>query len=76
GAGRKAEAKLYIQKNQALLHEASVIAGPAAVAADQAEQQATMDEYDSADSDEASRAAVKRSKVKALKGFGKMGSTY
>jgi Ca-activated chloride channel family protein len=75
-AGRKEEAKLYIQKNQALFHEASAVAGPAAVAADQAEQQATMDEYDSADSEEASRAAVKRSKVKAMKSFGKLGSTY
>lgn len=74
--GRKDEAKVYIQQNQALFHEASAVSGAAAVAADVAEQQATLDEYDSADSDEETRSAVKRSKVKALKSFGKMGSTY
>ncbi|MCP3141321.1 vWA domain-containing protein [Pyxidicoccus xibeiensis] len=74
--GRKDEAKGYLQQNQALFHETSAVAGAAAVAADMAEQQATLDEYDSADSEEATRAAVKKSKVKALKSFGKMGSTY
>jgi Ca-activated chloride channel family protein len=74
--GRKEEAKGYLQQNQALFHEASAVAGAAAVAPDMAEQQATMDEYDSADSEEASRAAVKKSKVKALKSFGRLGSTY
>lgn len=74
--GRKDEAKGYLQRNQALFHEASAVSGAAAVAADVAEQQATMDEYDSADSEEESRAAVKKSKVRALKNFGKLGSTY
>ena len=74
--GRKDEAKGYLQQNQALFHEASAVSGAAAVASDMAEQQATMDEYDSADSEEESRAAVKKSKVRALKSFGKLGSTY
>ncbi|MBZ4417081.1 VWA domain-containing protein [Myxococcus sp. RHSTA-1-4] len=74
--GRKDEAKGYLQQNQALFHEASAVAGAAAVAPDMAEQQATMDEYDGADSEEESRAAVKKSKVRALKSFGKLGSTY
>ncbi|QSQ27924.1 VWA domain-containing protein [Pyxidicoccus parkwayensis] len=74
--GRKDEAKVYLQQNQALFHEASAVTGAAAVAADVAEQQATMDEFDSADNDEETRSAVKRSKVKALKSFGKVGSTY
>ncbi|MFP2931067.1 vWA domain-containing protein [Pyxidicoccus sp. 3LG] len=74
--GRKDEAKLYLRQNQALFHEASAVSGAAAVAADMAEQQATLDEYDSAEGEEATRSAVKKSKVKALKSFGKMGSTY
>ncbi|NMO22973.1 VWA domain-containing protein [Pyxidicoccus fallax] len=74
--GRKDEAKMYLQQNQALFHEASAVTGAAAVAADVAEQQATMDEYDSAGSEEESRALIKKSKVKALKSFGRLGSTY
>ncbi len=74
--GRKDEAKLYLQRNQALFRETSAVAGAAAVAADQAEQQAALDEYDSAEGEEARRSLVKKSKVKALKSFGKLGSTY
>lgn len=74
--GRKDEAKLYLQRNQALFDEASAVSGSAAVAADQAEQRAVMDEYDSAEGEEARRSLVKKSKVKALKSFGKLGSTY
>ncbi len=75
-SGRKDEAKGYIQQNQALFHEASAVTGAAPLAADVAEQQATLDEYDSAGSEEEMRSAVKKSKVKALKSFGKVGSTY
>jgi len=75
-SGRKDEAKGYIQQNQALFHEASAVSGAEAVAADVAEQQATLDEYDGAENEEETRSAVKKSKVKALRGFGKVGSTY
>ncbi|WP_426750772.1 vWA domain-containing protein [Myxococcus sp. Y35] len=74
--GRKDEAKLYLQRNQALFHEASAVSGTAAVAEDQAEQQAALDEYENADGEEARRSLVKKSKVKALRSFGKLGSTY
>ncbi|RKH63605.1 vWA domain-containing protein [Corallococcus aberystwythensis] len=74
--GKKAEAKGYLSQNQALFMEAGEVAGAAAVAADQAEQSAAMREYDDAETEEAQKAAVKNSKVKALKSFGRMGSTY
>ncbi|MFY1831176.1 vWA domain-containing protein [Myxococcus fulvus] len=74
--GRREEAKGYIQQNQMMLQEAGTVVSPAAVAADLAEQQATLDEYSSAGSEEELRSAVKKSKVKALKGFGRVGSTY
>lgn len=74
--GRKDEAKGYLSRNQALFQEAGAVAGAAAVAADQADQARAMKEYDDAETEEAQRAAVKSSKVKALKSFGRMGSTY
>ncbi|RKH11759.1 VWA domain-containing protein [Corallococcus sp. CA047B] len=74
--GKKDAAQLYLRQNQALFMEAGNVAGAAAVAADQAEQAESMKAYDDADSEESQRAAVKSSKVKALKGFGRMGSTY
>ncbi|NTX04197.1 VWA domain-containing protein [Myxococcus sp. CA040A] len=74
--GRRDEAKGYIQQNQVMFKEASTVASPAAVASDLAEQQATLDEYESAGSEEEVRSATKKSKVKALRGFGKVGSTY
>jgi Ca-activated chloride channel family protein len=74
--GRKAEARQLIQMNQAMFSEAAAVAGPAAVQADMAEQQAAYEEYDKADDSEAVNRAVKSSKAKALKDFGRMGSTY
>jgi Ca-activated chloride channel homolog len=74
--GRKDEAKGYLSQNQVLFQEAGSVAGAAAVAADQADQARAMREYDDADSEESMKAAVKNSKVKALKSFGRMGSTY
>jgi len=74
--GRREEAKGYIRQNQTLFEAAGAVASPAAVAADQAEQQATLEEYERAASDEELRSAVKKSKVKAMKSFGKLGSTY
>jgi len=74
--GRKGEAMEYVSRNQALFHQAGGVASPAAVAADLAEQEAVLRDYEQADSDEAVGAAVKRSKTKSLKSFGRMGSTY
>jgi Ca-activated chloride channel homolog len=74
--GKKAEAQDYLRQNQALFDEAGSVAGAAAVAADQAEQAQAMKEYDDVRSEEEQKAAVKSSKLKALKGFGRMGSTY
>ena len=74
--GRRDEARQLIQQNQVMFDEAASVAGAPAVAADKAEQQAAYDEYESAQSEEAVNTAVKRSKSKALKDFGRMGSTY
>ncbi|WP_224245963.1 vWA domain-containing protein [Hyalangium gracile] len=74
--GRREEAQQLIQQNQAMFDEAASVAGAPAVAADKAEQQAAYEEYESARGDEAVNAAVKRSKAKALKDFGRLGSTY
>jgi Ca-activated chloride channel family protein len=74
--GRKEEARQLIQLNQTMFNEAASVAGAPAVQADMAEQQAAYEEYDKADDSEAVNRAVKKSKSKALKDFGRMGSTY
>jgi Ca-activated chloride channel family protein len=74
--GRRDEARQLIQQNQVMFDEAASVAGAPAVAADKASQQAAYDEYESAQSEEAVNTAVKRSKSKALKDFGRIGSTY
>ncbi|SEM90142.1 Ca-activated chloride channel family protein [Stigmatella aurantiaca] len=74
--GRKDEAKQLIQQNQQMFHEAASVAGAPAVAADMAEQDAAMAEYESAGNAYEVNTAVKRSKTQALKSFGRMGSTY
>jgi Ca-activated chloride channel family protein len=74
--GRREEARGYVMQNQVLFRQAGVVASPAAVEADMAEQKAVLQDYEQADSDEAVGAAVKRSKAKAMKSFGKLGSTY
>ena len=74
--GRKEEAKGYVMQNQTLFEQAGTVASPAAVAEDLAEQKAVLQDYEQADSDEAVGTAVKRSKAKAMKSFGKLGSTY
>ncbi|MET0403300.1 MAG: VWA domain-containing protein [Cystobacter sp.] len=74
--GRKEEAKDYVARNQQLFQQAAEVASPSAVAADMAEQAEVLKEYDNADDHEAVGAAVKRSKSKSLKSFGRMGSTY
>ncbi|WNG59521.1 VWA domain-containing protein [Archangium gephyra] len=74
--GRKEEAKGYVMQNEALFNEAGAVASPAAVAADLEEQRAVLQEYEQASDDESVGAAVKRTKSKAMKSFGKLGSTY
>jgi Ca-activated chloride channel family protein len=74
--GKRDEARQYIQQNQAMFDDAASVAGAPAVAADKAEQQAAYDEYEQAQSPDAVNNAVKKSKVKALKDFGRIGSTY
>ncbi|HYH94500.1 vWA domain-containing protein [Hyalangium sp.] len=74
--GRRDEARQLIQQNQEMFNEAASVAGAPAVAADVAEQKAVYDEYESAQSAEEVNTAVKRSKSKALKDSGRMGSTY
>ena len=74
--GRKEEARQLIQRNQAMFNEAAAVAGAPAVQADMAEQQAAYEEYSKADDSESVNRAVKSSKAKALKDFGRMGSTY
>jgi Ca-activated chloride channel homolog len=74
--GRKEEAKGYVMQNQVLFEEAGAVASPAAVAADLEEQRAVLQEYEQASDDESVGAAVKRTKSKAMKSFGKLGSTY
>jgi Ca-activated chloride channel family protein len=74
--GRREEAQLLIQQNRVMFDEAASVAGAPAVAADMAEQQAAYEEYEQAQSAEQVNSAVKRSKAKALKDFGRMGSTY
>lgn len=74
--GRKEEAKGYVMQNQALFEQAGAVASPAAVAADLAEQKAVLQEYEQASDGESVGAAVKRTKSKAMKSFGKLGSTY
>jgi Ca-activated chloride channel family protein len=74
--GRKEEARQLIQQNQLMFSEAASVAGAPAVAADVAEQQAAYEEYDKADDAESVNRAAKKSKAKALKDFGRLGSTY
>jgi len=74
--GRREEAKGYVMQNQALFEQAGAVASPAAVAVDLEEQKAVLQEYEQASDDESVGAAVKRTKSKAMKSFGKLGSTY
>jgi Ca-activated chloride channel family protein len=74
--GRKEEAKGYVMQNQALFEQAGAVASPAAVAADLEEQKIVLQEYEQASDDESVGAAIKRTKSKAMKSFGKLGSTY
>jgi Ca-activated chloride channel family protein len=74
--GDRARAVQLIQANQAMFDKAGVVAGPAAVQADQAEQKAMLDDIQAAQSDEEVQHQVKASKRKALIDYGKITSTY
>ncbi len=74
--GRRQEAQHFLQQNTELFNQAGAVASPAAVAADLAEQKAVMEEYEQATDGAAVDTAVKRSKTKAMRSFGKLGSTY
>ncbi|MFY0574480.1 vWA domain-containing protein [Cystobacter fuscus] len=74
--GRKEEAKSYVARNQALFEQAGEVASPSAVAADLAEQRELLRDYQQAEDASDVDAAVKRSKSKSLKSFGRLGSTY
>jgi Ca-activated chloride channel family protein len=74
--GRKEEAKGYVRQNQVLFEQAGTVASPAAVEADMAEQRAVLQDYEQASDDESVGGAVKRTKARAMKSFGKIGSTY
>ncbi|WP_257458695.1 vWA domain-containing protein [Archangium lipolyticum] len=74
--GRREEAKGYVMQNQALFEKAGTVASPSAVAADLAEQQAVLQDYEQASDSESVGSAVKRTKARAMKSFGKIGSTY
>ncbi len=74
--GRRKEAKQALEQNAYVYEEAAAVAGPAAVAADVAEQRELSAGFESARGDDEVQHQVKGAKAKALKDFGRMGSTY
>ncbi len=74
--GRRAEAKKELEKNTVVFEEAAQVAGPAAVAADMAGNDGFLGGFESAREPEAVQHTVKDAKANALRGFGRMGSTY
>lgn len=75
-SGDRAEAKAYLMRNQAIFQEAASITGASAVAEDLASQEEAYQEYERAQGYEDTARAIKRTKAKALKDFGRIGSTY
>lgn len=74
--GKRAEAKALLRENLAIFGEAAAVAGPAPVAADRMEQEALANSYDAADEEAEVEAAVKSTKARSLRGYGRIGSTY
>ncbi len=74
--GRRGEAKRVLQQNALVFEEAAQIAGPTAVAADVAVQEELSHGFESARGEEEVQHQVKGAKARALKDFGRMGSTY
>lgn len=74
--GNRERAQELMDENKAVFSEAAVVAGPAAMAPDVAQMEQTEAGLMGAKSDEVRNHEVKAAKAKALKGFGRMGSTY
>lgn len=74
--GRRSEAKRVLQQNAQVFEEAAKVAGPSAVAADVAVQEELSHGFESARGEEEVQHQVKGAKARALKDFGRMGSTY
>lgn len=75
-SGRRDEALRQLQANQALLDQAASVAGADKVVEDRAAEQEVYQGMSQAASPEAVSDQVKSLKVRALKGSGRMGSTY
>lgn len=74
--GRKEEAQVLLQKNEAIFQEAAGIAGSQAVAKDLSQQRSMMDAVRDALTDEDLRVQTKSTKAASRRGYGKIGSTY
>lgn len=74
--GRSEEAEKLMQQNQAIFSEAAAVAGAPAVAQDMAAQEEMSDGLLGAATRGDTDHQVKAAKAKALKDFGRMGSTY
>ena len=74
--GENQKAQAVIQQNNALFDEAAAVAGPQAVEADKAEQTELYNQFGLSTGEEAREQAAKGAKSKALRNFGRMGSTY
>ena len=75
-SGRRDEAQRLIQQNQALSRGRPRWRAPRRWRRTWPSSRPSYDDYEQAQSDEAVSTAVKRSKTKALKDFGELGSTY
>jgi Ca-activated chloride channel family protein len=74
--GDKGGARRLLLDNEMIFRNVAPVAGAPAVAADVAEQQAVMKEFDEAADGASVEHSVKAAKVKARKDFGRIGSTY
>ncbi|HVE82293.1 MAG TPA: VWA domain-containing protein [Myxococcales bacterium] len=74
--GDKGGARKLLQANEMLFNSAGQVAGPAAVAADVAEQQAVQKDFEEANDAPAVMHQVKEAKKKARVDYGRIGSTY
>lgn len=74
--GRRDEAVRYLERNAAHLDAAAQVAGEAAIADDRTTQAEQLQEMRTAAAPEEIQHATKKAKIQALKGTGRMGSTY
>jgi Ca-activated chloride channel homolog len=75
-SGDKHGAKKLLLDNEMIFRNAAPVAGAPAVAADMAQQQEVMKEFDAANDGAAVEHSVKAAKKKARVDFGRIGSTY